>query len=130
MFTATRDGIILGTEVRAGQTVDINTFLCNRDPTVFKNPDEFDIRRYVVSSDALAENPDAVTEAPQMGFSYGAHQCLGKNLAFLEARCAIANMLAKFDFSIPSDYLVGYEFDKHMIPHPNGDAPMIVRRRK
>ncbi len=53
----------------------------NRDPDVFENPDVFDI-----------------TRAPNhhIAFSKGAHFCLGANLARMETRVAIANLITRF----------------------------------
>ncbi|MBW0132696.1 cytochrome P450 family protein [Pseudonocardia abyssalis] len=53
----------------------------NRDPAVFDRPEEFDITR----------SPN-----PHIAFSRGAHFCLGANLARMEARIAIGNLLARF----------------------------------
>ena len=47
----------------------------NRDPAVFANPDEFDIRR-----------PNA---REHLSFGYGVHNCLGAPLARLEARVVL-----------------------------------------
>ncbi len=53
----------------------------NRDPEVFENPDVFDI-----------------TRAPNyhIAFSKGPHFCLGANLARMETRVAISNLITRF----------------------------------
>lgn len=53
----------------------------NRDPDVFDRPDVFDITR----------SPNY-----HIAFSKGAHFCLGANLARMETRLAIANLIARF----------------------------------
>jgi len=52
-----------------------------RDPTVFPEPDKFDIERKNAS--------DHVT------FGYGIHQCLGQTLARLELRCVFAKLFQR-----------------------------------
>src|SRR6476646_3656019 len=53
----------------------------NRDPDVFHRPDDFDIAR----------NPNH-----HIAFSKGAHFCLGANLARMETRVAITNLITRF----------------------------------
>lgn len=53
----------------------------NRDPAVFENPDVFDITR---------------TPNRHIAFSKGAHFCLGANLARMETRVALANLVTRF----------------------------------
>ncbi|TCO56839.1 cytochrome P450 [Actinocrispum wychmicini] len=50
----------------------------NRDPSVFTDPDRFDIRR----------NPN-----PHLSFGHGVHFCLGAHLARREVRIALRAML-------------------------------------
>ena len=50
----------------------------NRDPRHFENPDDFDIYRV-----------DAVDH---LSFGYGAHQCMGKNIARMEMRIFLEEM--------------------------------------
>jgi len=54
----------------------------NRDPSVFSEPDRFDIDR----------SPNQ-----QLSFGYGPHFCLGAMLARLETRIAIKNLINRFD---------------------------------
>ena len=69
-----------------GQTVAANQLaVCwlgaaNRDEEVFANPEQFDIGR---------ENNHHIS------FGFGPHYCLGANLARLEARVALATLLAR-----------------------------------
>jgi len=68
---AVRDTVVNGTEVRAGEGVFTLGNAANHDPDVFENPHELDI-------DRGARN--------HIAFGYGAHQCLGQNLARVELR--------------------------------------------
>ena len=53
----------------------------NRDPLRFADPDALDIRR---------------NAGGQLGFGFGAHQCLGQHLARMEMRVAFPALLSRF----------------------------------
>jgi cytochrome P450 len=79
--TATRDVVLGGCEIRAGQKVQIWEGSANRDETAFTDPDVFDITR----------KPN-----PHLGFGQGVHYCLGANLARLELRVLFEELLTRF----------------------------------
>ena len=78
---ATEDVDWHGVRIPRGAMVMPFLASANRDPAVFDRPDEFDITR----------SPN-----PHIAFSKGAHFCLGANLARMETRIAIGNLLARF----------------------------------
>lgn len=67
---ATKDVEIAGTKIPAGSKLLIVTSSANHDERHFSDADLFDIRRDNASD--------------QLTFGYGAHQCMGKNLARME----------------------------------------------
>jgi cytochrome P450 family 142 subfamily A polypeptide 1 len=69
--TATRDHVLRGQTIRAGQQVLMLYGSANRDEAVFQRPDTFDVTR----------EPN-----PHLAFGIGTHFCLGANLARLEIR--------------------------------------------
>jgi pimeloyl-[acyl-carrier protein] synthase len=71
---ATRDDVLGGQNIRAGDRVIAVIGSANRDPAVFASPDTFDITR----------SPN-----PHLTFGYGTHFCLGAPLARLEAQIAL-----------------------------------------
>lgn len=79
--TATRDVMLGGRAVRAGQKVQIWEGSANRDAAVFERADEFDISR----------KPN-----PHLGFGQGVHYCLGANLARLELRVLYEELFSRF----------------------------------
>ena len=79
--TATRDVVLGGCAVEAGQKVQIWEGSANRDAAVFTDPDVFDIAR----------KPN-----PHLGFGQGVHYCLGANLARLELRVLYEELLTRF----------------------------------
>ena len=54
----------------------------NRDPSVFVDPDRFDLGRSNVRR--------------HLAFAQGPHVCIGMDLARLEARTAVAELLSRF----------------------------------
>lgn len=80
--TATRDVVLGGQQVRAGDKVTLWEASANRDETVFADPFTFDIAR----------EPNL-----HVGFGIGAHFCLGASLARLEIKVMLEELLARFD---------------------------------
>ncbi len=71
---------LAGRNLDAGDPVFIVIASANRDPSVFPDPDRFDIMR-----DATAN----------IAFGHGAHVCIGAQLARAEARAAVTAILAR-----------------------------------
>jgi cholest-4-en-3-one 26-monooxygenase len=78
--TATRDVELAGARIKAGQELILLYPSANRDEAVFEDPDTFDITR----------SPN-----PHMAFGFGAHFCLGNQLARLELRVMVERVLAR-----------------------------------
>jgi cytochrome P450 len=76
-----RDFEAYGTTVPAGSAILLLFGAANRDPARYANPDVFDIHR-----DNIAH----------LTFGKGLHYCLGANLARLEGRVALDEMLNRF----------------------------------
>jgi cytochrome P450/ferredoxin-NADP reductase len=75
---ATRDVTIDGVDIPAGSKLLIVTASANHDERAFADPDLFDIRR---------ENAN-----DHLTFGYGAHQCMGKNLARMELQVILQEL--------------------------------------
>jgi cytochrome P450 family 142 subfamily A polypeptide 1 len=78
--TATRDVELAGAKIRAGQELLLLYPSANRDEAVFEDPETFDITR----------SPN-----PHLAFGFGAHFCLGNQLARLELRVMVERLLAR-----------------------------------
>ena len=79
--TATRDVVLNGQEIRAGEKVVMWYVSSNRDETRYEDPDRFDVRR----------NPEH-----QAFGAGGRHYCLGTALARLELRVLFEETLARY----------------------------------
>jgi len=77
--TVVEDTELQGKELKKGQTVFICYSSANRDPNVYDDPDRFDVTR----------NPQ------HLGFGMGSHFCMGANLARMEMRVAISEVLRR-----------------------------------
>jgi cytochrome P450 len=80
--TATRDYVLRGTTIRAGQSVCLFYPSGNRDEEVFPDPFVFRVDR----------DPN-----PHIGFGMGEHVCLGAHLARLELRHAFAQLRQRLE---------------------------------
>ncbi|WP_166905019.1 cytochrome P450 [Mycobacterium sp. DL440] len=76
-----RDFVYNGTMVPAGSAMLLLFGAANRDPRRYRNPDTFDIHRDNIS---------------HLTFGKGLHYCLGANLARLEGRVALDELLNRF----------------------------------
>ncbi len=76
---ATRDAVVGGQAVAAGDRLVLLVGAAHRDPDVYPDPDRFDVCR---------KGP------PHLGFGVGLHHCLGASLARLETSIAVSALLA------------------------------------
>lgn len=79
--TAKADTEIGGQKIRAGDPIVLSVESANRDPEQFASPDAFDVTR---------------EPKRHVAFAYGAHQCLGQQLARMEMRIAFGKLTQRF----------------------------------
>ena len=79
----TRDAVLAGVRVPAGDLVVASLGAAGRDPAAYPDPDRFDPDRFT--------RDDAV---PHLAFARGPHGCVASGLARLQARAALAAVLA------------------------------------
>jgi cytochrome P450 len=96
--TATRDCVLGGERIRAGEKVTLWWASANRDESVFADPFRFDVAR--------APNP-------HLAFGHGAHFCLGASLARLEMRVVLEALLARFEAPVLAGPLAWVRSNKH-----------------
>jgi cytochrome P450 len=76
---ATRETVIGGQSIRAGEHVAVVLESANRDPDFLGDGDHLDLDRM----------------SAHLGFGYGPHQCLGQHLARLELRIALPELFRR-----------------------------------
>jgi len=94
MNYATEDVSFHGVTVRKGSAVVPALAAANHDPDAFEEPEVFDVAR---------------TKNHHLAFGFGAHFCLGSQLARLETRIALATLLDRcpdLRLAVPQDQLV------------------------
>jgi len=84
--------------IRPGDKVVFWEASANRDELVFDEPFRFDVRRH----------PN-----PHLGFGHGIHHCLGANLARLEIRIVMSELLARVDTIEPAGAVEWTRSNKH-----------------
>jgi len=82
MRVATEDTAIAGQAIARGDWVVVWLASANRDEGMFADPYRLD----------LARSPN-----PHLGFGYGTHICLGRNIALLEVRQILQTVLRRLD---------------------------------
>ncbi len=105
---ANRDIDIGGCPVHKGESLNTSLAAANRDPSVYPDPDRFDIER---------------ADTHHQSFGGGRHLCLGAHLARLEAQEAILALIDRFPRLRPSDK--GHTY--HAIPTFRGMRAFWVR---
>jgi cytochrome P450 len=78
---ATDDNVLEGTQIARGELVRLSISAANRDPEIFDDPDRFDLTR--------------TNARRHLAFAQGPHVCVGVHMARLEARTALAELLAR-----------------------------------
>lgn len=86
------DHVLSGKRIAKGDRVYTMIASANRDPSVFDDPDTFDIAR---------------TPNPHMTFGFGTHFCLGAPLARMEAQIALPRLHAMY----PEMEMLGGDLD-------------------
>lgn len=88
--TTTEPVELHGVKIPAGERILLITGSANRDPEVFDDPDTFDLDRDTSAS---------------LVFGSGRHHCLGSNLALLELRVALREIVAAVaDYDIDAEH--------------------------
>ncbi|KAM3511011.1 hypothetical protein MY11210_005347 [Beauveria gryllotalpidicola] len=104
-----------GKVIPEGSTVVINTFACNRDPKLFRDPDTFRPERWF-------EDPDQ----PIFSYGLGYRMCAGYTLANHVMYTLFTRLIASFEIcagpGIDADPITGCEDPAHqaMAPRPTG----------
>jgi cytochrome P450 len=75
------DGEVAGVPLTAGERVLIVNGAANRDPSVFEDPDTFDVRR--------------ANAADHLTFGWGVHRCLGAPLARTEVEISVRRLIER-----------------------------------
>ncbi len=106
---ANRDIEVKGCPVVKGESISTSLAAANRDPSVYPEPNRFNIER---------------DDTHHQSFGGGRHLCLGAHLARLEAQEAILGLMERFPKLQHSDK--GFEY--HAIPSFRGMSSFFVKK--
>ncbi|NRQ36764.1 cytochrome P450 [Nonomuraea sp. NN258] len=119
--TATRDLTLAGQPIAAGDKVVVYHAAANRDPSVFADPDRFDITR----------SPN-----DHVSFGFGPHFCLGAHLARVQLRAIYRELLSHWDVELTgsptrltSNFQNGLKHLPVRLTRRGGNAPRRVADR-
>lgn len=99
MVAPYEDTIIGGRyRIAKDQVVSVSLPALHRDPKVWKDPETFDIDRF------LQENEAKLPPHAYKPFGNGERACIGRQFALTEAKLALALILQRFALSDPHDY--------------------------
>jgi cytochrome P450 len=110
-----------GHRVPAGATLILPTYLIQRDPRMWPNPEGFDPRRFL---------PDAAHKHPRyayLPFGAGRRMCVGAGFAILEATLIAAMIAQRFTLDLAPGAMVLPE--PTVTLRPRDGLPMTVHRR-
>lgn len=115
---------ICGIYVPGGVAVGVPAAIIGRNPTVYRNPDEFDPYRW---TDEKANT--ALMKTCFLGFGVGSRQCIGRNVATQMVMKIIASLLLRYEVELENQDLVlgSKEFT---IQKPDQKYNVRIRPRK
>ena len=85
------DAELGGADIAAGEKLILLLGAANRDPSVFPDPDTFDVGRFAENAD-----PQFTPVGPLRAFGGGEHTCSGSLLAKLEMELALEHLLGRY----------------------------------
>lgn len=103
LHAADQDTTIAGYTIPKGTIVAALLYRVHSDATVWKNPRQFDPRRFLDIDGKFVNNKNL------MPFLVGRRQCLGENLARVELFLFLTSFLQRFRFSFPKGVTVNEE---------------------
>ncbi|CAI9115152.1 OLC1v1015989C1 [Oldenlandia corymbosa var. corymbosa] len=87
---------IMGYDISAGTQVIVNAYAIGRDPSVWENADEFQPEKFLNNSiDVKRQHFETIP------FGSGRRSCPGYGFAMVTTEVALANLILKFDFTLP-----------------------------
>ncbi|PYH96711.1 cytochrome P450 [Aspergillus ellipticus CBS 707.79] len=101
-------------------TVHSPRYAMHRNPSVFPNPESFDPERWL-GEEAKALQPYFIT------FSAGARGCIRRNITYLEQSVALASLVHRYGFELPSKDFVLRQSEAFTCSP--GDMPIRIRMR-
>ncbi|KAI9298468.1 cytochrome P450 [Neoconidiobolus thromboides FSU 785] len=88
--------------VDTNQSIMLHLGLAMKDPVLFKNPEEFEPERFLMTEDNKTKINKKMTSL-LLTFGYGARMCLGNQFSLLEQKVFLIALLLEFNVSLPEN---------------------------
>jgi unspecific monooxygenase len=125
-LVAARDTELEGIHIPKRTGVEPFFLGAGRDPQMYPQPQDFRPERWL-SSD---QSPEEGGKQPlQLGFSLGAHYCVGAPLALLEATVMLAALLHHFDWELVNGARSLTQLDQNLTIFPRDRMPVHFTER-
>ena len=105
-------------------TVGTPCFALHRDEVYYPSPTQFRPSRWTDDSQAQME----LAKSAYAPFSIGPGGCIGKSLALMESKIAVARILWLYDLKVPQPLPDSYEIKDHFTAQKTGPDLTFVRR--
>ncbi|NKR43596.1 cytochrome P450 [Rhodococcus hoagii] len=117
---AVQDTEICGHFIPKGTYVSAIGMVSHHDPALWTDPERFDPDRF---SPERAE--DRVHRFAWMPFGGGVHKCIGLYFGQMEIKTIMHNLLLRYEWSVPDDYV--WKLDNSTLPIPKDHLPVRMR---
>ena len=117
---AVADDEILGFAIPARSLVLLPQFIVHRHPQYWDEPDRFDPDRF------LPERSEKRPRYAYFPFALGPHQCIGNELALLEATLVLAMTMQRYRVRLANDAPI--QPDPIFTLRPRGGVPVTIER--
>jgi cytochrome P450 len=113
------------THTRSQTTVGVPCWALQRDELYYPAPTEFRPTRWTHDSEAQRE----LAKSAYAPFSIGPRGCIGKSLALMESRIAMARILWQYDLKPTKPLSGSYDIEDHFTAQKSGPDLEFVERR-
>jgi len=118
---AVRDCEYKGFRIPAGHMVQISVWFTHTTPEWWSAPQRFDPERFAEPRAEDRRHPFL-----WIPFGGGAHKCLGLHFGEMEVKAILHQMLLRFRWRLPEDYLMRQDFTS--LPIPRDRLPLRLER--
>ena len=87
---------ILGKWIPGDTSVSMTIYGAHHDPNIYPEPETFNPQRWMDPTERKRMEPYFIP------FSAGARGCIGRNISYLEQMMALASLVHRYDFALPS----------------------------
>ncbi len=118
---ATRDIEYKGFLIPKGHMIAVSPWVSHYLDDYWSHPDQFDPERF--SAERAEDKQHPFLWVP---FGGGAHKCIGLHFGQMEVKAILHQLLLRFKWSVPADYVMQQDFTS--LPIPKDRLPVMLER--